>query len=211
MVITLEELKQSVGIAPSDSSQDAMLTRMIGKATAFVESATNRRFQEPTPRAEYRLNYEYNRIILAGHVDDSPEADDPLASIDPTTSVRLFRRSRLEPISGWSELTESTDWERREDEIIFLRPLVNPACDEVRINYRDGYAVAPLDIQELVLEIATSLYARAISTATNSAGIKSETLGDYSYTLDLTQPGLPGGKLSEQAAATIERYKLLYV
>lgn len=190
MIVSLDELKAILGIQSSDTSQDAILTRQIGAATEWVQGQTHRRWDVPILTTEYHESPGENKLYLDGHVDDSPAADNPSETLDPTTSVQVYRRPRIEPYRDWELLVEGEDWERRKDALIFMRLWsIWPWEDEYKIVYWDGYAVSPEDVKALVLEIASNQYLTDLAVSTGTAGITSEKLGDFSYTTDGSQEG----------------------
>lgn len=182
MIVSLDELKHVLGMDSADVSQDAELTRQIGAATEWVQRTTHRRFDTPIQVTEYRESPGQRLLYLAGHIDDSVAADNPSETLDPSTSLQVFRRPMTDSSFVWEALIEDEDWERRDDALLFIRVFgVWPCEDEYKINYLDGYAVAPDDVKALVLEIASNQYLIDSALATGTAGITSESLGDFSY------------------------------
>lgn len=218
MIVSLEELKRVLGIALDDTSEDDNLTRLIQAKTAWVEGATRRRFDTPIHHEQYAEGSGERELYLEWHVDDSPEADNPSETLDPTTSVRVYRRPRSEPYREWEPLVEGEDWERRGQTLVFLRAWTTwPGEDEYKITYLGGYAVAPSDIKELILELAVGQYQSDVMMSSGTAGITSENLGDYSYSRDLNVALTALGAspmtlgLSPTAFNTLNRYKRRFI
>ena len=218
MIVSLNQLKPLLGIALDDASQDANLTRLIEAKTAWVEGVTRRRFDTPIPHTEIRQCTDDMTIYLHWHVDD--EIYDPPLDPSPTSSVRVYRRPIMERFRPWEELVEGDDWERTDQVIYFLRGWLLPIVDEFKIDYLGGYGIAPADIQELVLELAVNQYLmdQVVSETTEgTAGVTSETIGDFSYSADLgsTSTSVSSrtgtGGVSENGNRTIQRYKLRLV
>jgi len=209
MIVSLEELKRVLGIDLTNTDEDANLTRLIQAKTTWVEGETRRRFDTPISRTEYHSGTDESFLYLEGYVDDSIEADNPSELLDPTTSVQVAYRSRVWPSAVWEDLIEGTDWERRSSRtLVALSPGgVWSRCDEFRIVYLDGYANAPEDIKELVIELAIGQYWLDVQASQGATGITSETLGDYSYSTDLAAIVAGMGSVSENGSKTIQRYK----
>lgn len=207
-IATLALLKNTVGIALEDASQDDILTQKLLYAIAYVEGETHRYFGAPTARVEYRDGHARRKMFLGGHIDDTTAADSS-GEGDPTTSLRVFRRAKQFGSSGWEELIENEDWERRGDFILFLRLWwVWPCEDEFRLEYLDGYENAPADIQQLIVEIAAGQFLSDSDNVSGAAGVISEKLGDFSYTRDSAIQSSSSAtlSLSDGALRTINRY-----
>lgn len=212
MIVSLDELKRMLDIDLEDTSEDENLTRIIQSKTTWVQGETRRRFDTPIPRTEYHEGTGEPELYLEGHVDDSPAADNPSESQDPTTSVKVYRRPRAERFRSWEQLTEGVEWERRGDTLIFLLAwAVWPREDEFKIEYLDGYASAPEDIKEVILEMAMDQYFGDADIASGTSGITSEKLGDYSYSLGPSGSTVGMNSLSDNATKTLQRYKRRFV
>jgi hypothetical protein len=212
MIVSLDELKRVLGLDLEDTSEDENLTRLIAAKTTWVEGETKRRFDTPIPHTQYTEGTGECEMYLEWHVDDSPEADNPSESLDPTTAVKVFRRPRWERWRAWEELIEGEDWERRGQTLLAIHTLsVWPREDEFKMEYLGGYALAPEDIKEVVLELSMNQYLMDISSSSGTAGITSEHLGDFSYTVDLGAVATGTGGTSENSTKTLNRYKRKFV
>lgn len=212
MIVTVAELKHVLGIDPLETDEDGHLEQVIQSASDVVQGMTRRRFDTPIPRVEYQEGLGRHTIYLEGHIDDDPAADNPSETLDPTTSLKIARRPLclgLAHNTDWEELTEGVEWERRQQKVIFLKLWsIWPAEDEFRLSYLDGYAHAPEDIRTVVLNLAAEQYNHDVNVASGLIGLKSESIGDYSYTRDLTVEGSGNvGKLNDTDMKTIYRYK----
>lgn len=213
MIVTLAELKSALGIDPGNTDEDAHLTRLILGATIWVQNETHRYFDTPITRTEYRNSPRERILYLNGHIDDSVYADNALADLDPSTSVHVFRRT-LWASTDWEELVEGTDWERRIDALLYRAFWFEWPCeDEYKIVYLDGWAEghAPDDIKQVIIEVAVDRYNLDAINAAGTAGITSESLGDYSYTRDLGAVATGQGRLTQIGMQTINHYKRLFV
>ena len=209
MIVSLDELKRVLGLDLTDDSEDENLTRLILAKTVWVEGTTHRRFDTPIPHVQYEDGGN-EKIYLDWHVDDSTDADNPSESVDPSTSVRVFRRPRLEKFRAWEELIEGEDWERQDQTLLFIRAWqIWPCEDELKIEYRGGYAKAPEDLKEVVIEMAMNQYLLDIESSSGAAGLSSEKLGDYSYAVGATAVG--SSTLSPNSLKTLNRYTRKFV
>jgi hypothetical protein len=213
-MVPLDALKLAIGIPLSDTSQDEHLAQLIEYAATVVEGETQCRFGLPAEQVEFQQRVPAEGpLYLLGHIDDSPEANTATSEITPSTSLLISRRMRYTRDS-WTMLVEGTDWERRGDQVEFLSMdgWWWGCLNEFRLSYLDGYENAPADIKQVIVEIASNQYFIDANMAGGAAGIKSETLGDFSYAKDLTVQGSGGAmKYSQFAWATINRYKKLVV
>lgn len=202
MIVTPAEVKHVLGIEIGDTSEDANLTRLIEAATTWLEGETHRRFQEPAATKEYHRGKDERELYLFGHLDTTSQT-----AID---SLRVFRRSMWTADRTWEELTEDEDWERRDQTLISLGPYsVWSRHDEIRVDYMDGWVSAPQDIREVIIEWVVGQYVADAATAGGTAGITSEHIGDYSYTVDLGAVTKAGGSgnLSADSLSTVNRYQ----
>lgn len=215
MIVSLDQVKQLLGIELDDTSEDEHLTQLILAATVFVESETHWRFDTPIEKTEYQVLPGFRAMYLRGHVDDStPPASE--SAFDGT--VRIAVRAAGDVGGAWEDLVENEDYERRGDTIIFaMQPERSwwwNACygPEFRAQYMDGYWEAPEDIQQLLLEIVTRQYTTDIDLASGVAGVTSEHIGDYSYTVDLgAAASITGGAITSTGWMTINHYKRILV
>lgn len=199
MIVSLDELKRVLGIDPADVSQDENLTRLIGAKTAWVEGSTHRRFDTPIAHVQYAEGG-VDRLFLEWHADVN-------------TTIHVFRRPVLEKYRAWEELIVNEDWERQDQTLVFLRAWqIWPYEDEFKLEYNGGYAVAPEDIKEVILEMAMNQYLADAEMSGGTAGLSSEKLGDYNYSIGSSTSAVGmAGALSTNSNATINRYKRKFV
>ena len=125
----------------------------------------------------------------------------------------------LERFRPWEVLTEGEDWERIGDVIYFLRWWgIWPSEDEIKVDYLGGYGLAPEDIRDALLELASNQYVTDSTVASNASsgtsGITSEKIGDFSYSVGTsttvssssTIAGADGSALGS-TMMTLQRYK----
>jgi hypothetical protein len=206
MIVSLDELKRVIGIALTDTSEDDNLTRLITAKTVAVQGMTHRRFDSPELTTEYQQGPGTDTLFLAGYVDDS--ADDNPSETTDFTVVHVWRRPIAEKFRDWEELVEGEDWERRGSTLLFLRAWGRwERHDEFKITYFDGFVDAPEDIKEVIIEMALNQYMLDVSTSAGEQGLSSETLGDFSWSKDLSAVSTGTGALSDVSTKTIKRYK----
>lgn len=195
-------LKLALGI--DDTSEDALLSVLEPQAADWIERETRRRFQEPAddPRIEYREGTGTRTLFLLGHIDDPEE----------TATVRE-RSFAFGGVGDWTTLTEGTEYERRGDRLVRIDGLSWHPSAEYEIAYPDGYLEAPQDIQALAIElvsIARAAQSTAASVVSGSAGIKSQTIGEYTYTMDTAAASSVASAsvaLSDSGRAVVNHWK----
>lgn len=208
MIVELEQVKDLLGIDQTDTSEDEHLTQLILAATEFVQRETHQRFDVPIPRTDYVVGTGRREMYIRGHIDERPSTDAP-ESADPLALIAVH--SRLIGDNGeWLELVEGTDYERRDDTLMAFGVLGAfwDRCLEYRLHFMDGYQTAPEDIQQLILELVSRQYTVDNDLASGTAGVTSEKIGDYSYTVDLgAAASISGSVLSTSGWMVINTYK----
>lgn len=216
MIVTLEEVKTVVGIALDDASQDPYLTRLIKAKTAWVEGYTQRRFDTPILHSQIEPGPGEPEIYLDWHVDDT--LYEPPLDPSPTTSVYVQRRPCSERFRPWEVLIEGEDWQRVGDVIYFLRAWqVWPREDEFKIDYLGGYGIAPEDIRDAIIDLVQAQYVTdgsiASDASSGTAGVTSEKIGDFSYSLGSSSSSSSSSKTTSAGGVvdttmqTLNRYK----
>lgn len=206
MIVSLAELKAVLGIPLDDASQDDYLTRLILAKTAWVEGYTQRRFDTPIAHTQIEQGIGEAELYLEWHLAD-PD------------SLTIYRRPILERFREWELLVEGEDWEINEaddDIIFFLRAWqVWPLEDEMKLTYQGGYDEPPEDIKEVILSMASNQYLFEADSASETAGLTSEKIGDYNYSLgssSSTSTGAIGSDVvGDTAMMTLNRYKRRFV
>lgn len=187
-IVPIGYIKAALGI--TGSSEDTLLTQLEEKAAAWVEEQLGqRRFQVPAETTEYLEGKNSSRLILKGH-----------AHGDQAVTV-------TERFSSGGAARPFTDFERRGDVLVRTDGQPWYAAAEYAVTYQDGYpeGQAPGDVQQLVV----SLVEKMRDTALESDGIVSETIGDYSYTLDASVA--VGGKLTDTDQRTLDRWRRMSI
>jgi len=161
---TLANLKEVLGI--TDNTQNSLLTNLINRATDIIEKYCNgKRFLLTTyTREEYNgtgskmisLNH-FPIITLTAYEQNQGTIGDP--------SWSTVEASGIKAINETGQVYYSFG---------FARGIRN-----YRFTYTAGYATIPTDLEQACLDICVYIY-----NVRKNSGMKSESLGEYSYTKD---------------------------
>lgn len=216
MIVTLDEVKTVLGISLTDNSQNDYLTRLIKAKTTWIENATRQRFDTPILHTQIVQGENNSEIYLEWNIDET--IYDPPLIPSPTSSVVVSRRPILERFRPWELLVEGEDWERVGQTLYFLRFWsVWPIEEEFKVEYLGGYGLAPEDIKDAVIDLIQAQYVTDMSissdTSSGTAGVTSEKIGDFSYSLGSSSASASSSKttssggVTDMTLKTIERYK----
>ena len=168
-MITLADLRAWLNVTDTDS--DALLTALEARAVDFVQRETGRYFGPSIARTE----------ILRG--DDS----DMLRLRERPSAITLLEY-RAVTATTWTALAASGAWELHvpmDDTGILGAVLYRIGAEwsrdtRYRVTYPFGYTAGaePGEIRQAVMDIVELKYIER-----GRFGLRSETLGDYSYTL----------------------------
>lgn len=155
----LADVKETLGIASSDTSWDNLIIRKINQATEMIEKYTGRRFK------------------LTTYTDEE---------YDSTGSNQLILRQRpvtaLTSISSRDTSFNTNDWDSLDTDYYFLDANAGVVdlnftqwgrWNRWKVTYTAGYTDIPSDIQEAAVTLAANL---TLSSETNS-NVKSMTEG----------------------------------
>lgn len=202
MVVGLDELKAGLGIALDDVSEDENLVALEEKASAWAEERLERRFHAPAERIEYVKGNGTPTLWLWGNVED------------PTLLV-VAERSRSG--GSWEDLendeadpTYELRTSARVQKLERMDGSVWSRGMEYRVTWQDGYTLAPADIRALIVD-AVNQQRNALIAVNDEGTIKSESIGDYSYTLDLSvAAGALAAGFSNVSDDTINRWRRVH-
>lgn len=199
MIVTLPMLKLALGIAADDASQDDLLTQLESQAAAWVEQATGRRWDQPIPRVEKIWGTGTATLYLSG--TPAPVNADAAGVIVVAVRSRILARPTEWDILLDFELSGPFSLVRTDGYIW------HPGI-QYEVTYHDGFLTAPGDVQGLVIDLVR--IARNGLAGASEAAIKSESIGDYSYTIDaaVTAAHL---SLSTGSLAVINRRRRLHI
>lgn len=172
-MISPEELATLIG---GDNYDAAKVEELERGAVAYIETQTGRYFGPPDLVEEFVTGNGAGRLWLRDHVTTTYEEGDP-----PVVTVL----ERLYPGGDATALVQGTDYELRQvDRESYLVRLDGNAWtggSEFGVTYWRGYAEdeIPADIRDLVLALVRFRWADQLA---GRMGLKSETIGGYSYT-----------------------------
>ncbi len=190
MIVALDDLKRALQIPETDTSDDQFLIDLEARASAWVNEQTERRWNPPASKKEIVQPKGGSRFLrLNGHIDD----------VDGTVALR-----RRAIYGGSWETVEDSEFEREGDKLVSLAGYWTRGFD-YEATYLDGWTIAPEDIQDLVIDLVSIAY-----FSIGDEGVKSETIGDYSYTLD-TAVTAAGQTLTDVSTATLNRRRQRHV
>ncbi len=162
---TLANLKEVLGI--TDGESDVLLTNIINRATDIIESYCNDRRFKSTIYANEEYDGTGTKYINATHF--------------PITAVTSYQENNGTPgTPDWDSL--QSDYVKYIDsgdgpgQFFYAYGFVDGARN-FRFSYTAGYATIPYDLEEACLQLCSWIYKDR-----QSKGMKSETLGEYSYT-----------------------------
>ncbi len=190
-VVPLDVLKRLVGVEATFTDDDQLLADLENEAADFVNGQTERNWGAPVERTVFRNGLGTNTLFLLGHIED------------PAGDVVVRRRDLS---SKDFDAVDVEDYARRGDTLVLLGGRWSHRT-EYEVTFTDGYTLgsAPGDIQALIADLVGIAYLDL-----SAEGVKSETIGDYSYTLD-TAVTAAAATLSDASTATLNRYRAAHV
>lgn len=182
---TVEDVKESLGIASSDHSQDNIIIRKINQATMMIENYCGRRFTLTT-----YTNEEY----------------------DATNTDQLILKNR--PVVTFTSLDirdtalNEDDWDAVDSELYFVDQSAgvidlnfgfNGRWNRMRVSYSAGYSTIPADLAEACATLAGFL----VQNPTTIAAVKSKEEGQRRIEYYSTSgTGSGGSSLFDQLGLT---------
>lgn len=163
-MISNAQLRSIVGLEADDDSQDEILSSLERAAVAFIQNATGLHFGEVEETTIYLQGSGLRRLWL------------PQAASGTVTVLEL-------PDAGdaGTAVTEASDdgFVVRGSQLVRKNGLTWNRDYEYAVTFPRGYEAGsePDDIRQLVMDLVSAKYAQR-----GKEGMKSETLGRYSYT-----------------------------
>lgn len=166
-MITLSDLKAWLG-DPAEPGVDALLTALEERAVEIVQGETDWYFGPEITHTVHLTGEGFTKLYLRAR---------------PTAITSVESRANTE--DPWVAITEAGGWELqlpRPDwmgAVLLRKNGVWTAGTQYRVVYEFGYAAGdePGDIRQAVIDIVDMLYHDRARK-----GLRSETIGDYSYT-----------------------------
>lgn len=161
---TVDDVKETLGIASGNTSKDNLIKRKINQATRMIEAycalPEDHHFKQATYTNEEYAGTGTNQFIF---------------NMRPVTSITSFQRAN----SGESDAS----WEDVESQYYFpdnldagVMPLLfgeNDRFNSYRVTYVAGYSTIPADLAEACVTLAAYL----VENATTGSGVKSKQEG----------------------------------
>jgi len=165
-LVSLDDAKEVLSI--TGDAEDDKIINLINRATDIIETYCNgRRFASTTHTNEI--------------YDGTGDYYLPLEHYPVTTLTSVERRTGDFDTPAWEALESAfydldDDGERGPGMVYHSGGFMEGARN-YRITYTAGYTTIPNDLQQACFKLIAFLY-----TQTKATGMKSETLGEYSYT-----------------------------
>lgn len=168
-IISVAELR-TFGLSGSDS----LLEMLINQATDYIERYCQRRFADTSYSAQLYDGDGSRNIFLKNF---------PVISL-----TSLEENGSYNNTSNWSTLVTDDYFVENSSGIIERVCAFRKGNQNYRITYRAGYAASdmPYDLKYVCMMLCSEA-----NTQRESAGIKSETLGDHSITFESTVQSNP--------------------
>lgn len=195
-LITLEQLKAHLGISGTD--EDTKLTNIVNAVDDFVSTYTNRTMELTS----------YTDVIMDGPGTNALTLDEyPLDSV-----WEIYENNDFVSVVAYSDRVESGEagyWiADYSNSIIYNSDCWTRGRGVLKISYSAGYSSLPGDLYLACLRVGEYFY-----STHNKAGIRSEGLGSYSYSLS-NDIGSMGGFLQVPDVVVcniLNRYKKIFI
>lgn len=170
-MIPTAEIKRALGIPTADTSRDTDIAYAEAAAVAYVERATGRYFGEPREFIQYFDGAQTAALYL----DEPPLVDIYGALLDP---FEVASRAG----ATWTA-AETDTYDIDGARVIAVDSVWASGSRNLRVTYTAGYEAGtePADIRAAVLALAVAMFREQ-----DAAGLQSESIGGYSYSLATT-------------------------
>ncbi len=164
---SLWDVKQHIGIASTNTDNDAVLSALLDASSAAMETWVGRKFAQATYTEDYNgeernsLNLKHWPVISVTSLHDDPDRDFNSGTLIDAADYYVDLES------GLIELVIDDS-----DDSYFTA-----ATRNVRVVYVAGYATIPDDVIRACVLWTAALYANR-----THIGLMSESIGGYSYT-----------------------------
>lgn len=179
-LITVADLKTYLGI--TSASEDTFLALLVSGVDAAVKRYLNREIESATYTGEVYDGSGGMSLFLEEFpvtaISEVKVSDDFFGGYDNTTGA--FESANLVWVRNTDYIVRRLDEsERNVGELISTRGVWPEGVANVRVTYTAGYTTVPQAIQQACFLICKELR----QSRDASGNLKSETLGDYSYTV----------------------------
>lgn len=183
---TLSDVKETLGIPSSNTTQDNLIRRKINQATQMIENYTGRRFKLTT-----YANEEYD----ATNTDQLVLKQRPVVIDDNNTFLFGRRNSRYND-NDWETVEADRQFLDVNAAVLDLSFVARGSWNKYRVSYSAGYSEIPSDIAEA----AATLAAYLVSTGIDGSNIKRKEEGQRKVEYyDVSSGGSNGASLFQLA------------
>lgn len=139
---SLEDVKESLGIAAADLSYDNLIRRMINKSTLAIENYCGRRFIETTYTNEEYSGTGIDELVLKQR------------PITDTQALSLGVRDTLLNSEDWETIDSLLYFVDNSAGVLYLNFRSLSGWKRFRVTYSAGYATIPEDLAEACVSLA---------------------------------------------------------
>lgn len=140
---TLSDVKETLGISSSDTSQDNLIIRKINQATEMIERYCDRRFALTTYTNEEYDSTRTNQIVLRNR---------PV-----TVFTSLSTRDSSQNEDDWQDVETTLYFVDNNSGVLDLNYTFGGSWNRAKATYSAGYSVIPSDLSEACVTLAAFL------------------------------------------------------
>lgn len=172
------------------ATEQTQVTAFLDDATGFIDGYLRRSLDEATvsqilPLVDNRVRLPKRPVSAVASVKAIQEDGTVGATL---TGWRWDGIATVDLIEGRQQLNLPEWWNDEHDRT-------------VQVTYTHGYATVPDDVKAVCAQLATRAFL-------NPTGLRSETVGDYSYSLAIPATGVPfGAYLDPNSMKVLDRYR----
>lgn len=190
---TLSDVKETLGIASSNTTKDNLITRKINQATEMIVGYCNRRFDEQTGVVEYYDGSGLEQLLLRNR------------PITATTTLTLEARDTSLNDNDFTTVDTDHYFVDTDAGVIDGITTFSGRYDRYKVTYSYGWATIPSDISEACASIAAYLVNNDPSQV---GGVASKKEGTREIRYSNNKGGYDTDNLIEQLGLkiTLDRY-----
>ena len=190
---TVADVKETLGIASSNTTKDNLITRKINQATEMIEGYCNRRFKEQTNVVEYYDGGDSGSLLLRGR------------PITNTTTFLLESRDTSLNDNDFSSINAENYFVDNAAGVVDGLSSFSGRWDRYRVTYSYGYSTIPSDLAEACATLAAYL---VNNDASSVAGISGKKEGTREVRYSNNKGGYDSGNIIDQLGLkiTLDRY-----
>lgn len=166
---SVADVKESLGLASSNTQYDNLITRKINQATVMIERFCNRRFA-----ATVYTNEEY----------DATGIDQLILKNRPVNSLTSFQqRDTSLNEDDWSDIDSELYFTDTVAGVIDLNFIASGRYNRYRVTYNAGYTTIPSDLAEACVTLAAFL----VDNGTSGTNVKRKEEGQRTIEFHASQ------------------------